>query len=280
MIGLYNLERNTNIALEKIRMYYQQQGEKVQDYLPLQHSIYEKIYCGSMFTFSNKSYVTDDMICGGSGFDLTTNLPNEIEAMKPKINMGFTTRGCIRKCPFCIVPQKEGNIKITGDIYDFWDGKSSEIIILDNNILAIPEHFEMVCNQILKENLKVDFNQGLDIRLVHNGIAETLSRLKYSKQLRFSWDDVKEEKKIFKGIGEVIKYIAPWELMFYVLIGFDSTHEENYYRVMKLKEMGIDSFVMPYDKHDEYQRDFARWVNHKAIFKSVDWKDYGKRMPV
>ena len=138
-----------NIALEKIRLYYQQQNERIQDYLPLNHHLYDKIYCSSIFTFSNKSYVTDDMICGGSGFDLATKLPAEMESMRPKINIGFTTRGCIRNCPFCIVPQKEGYIKIVGDIYDFWDGNSKKITILDNNILAVigGEFIEEIINR-------------------------------------------------------------------------------------------------------------------------------------
>ncbi|GAH92586.1 unnamed protein product, partial [marine sediment metagenome] len=86
-----------------------------------------------------------------------TTLRPEIEEMKPKINIGFTTRGCIRKCPFCIVPEKEGKIRVVGDIYDFWDREGTELIILDNNILALPEHFKMICTQLKQENLKVDF---------------------------------------------------------------------------------------------------------------------------
>jgi hypothetical protein len=64
--------------------------------------------------------------------------------------------------------------------------------------------------------------------------------------------------------------------MCYVLIGFDSTPEEDLYRVETLRGLGIDPFVMPFNKKDKYQRDFARWVNHKAIFKSVPWKEYKK----
>jgi len=133
-IAIFNLEPYTNIAIEKIIEYYRMRGDEVYHYLPINDHLYDWIYCSSIFTFSDKSYVTDKMICGGTGFDLTTILPPEIEAMKPKINIGFTTRGCIRNCPFCVVPQKEGKIKIIGDIYDFWDGKNEWITILDNNI--------------------------------------------------------------------------------------------------------------------------------------------------
>ena len=62
--------------------------------------------------------------------------------------------------------------------------------------------------------------------------------------------------------------------MIYVLIGFDSTPKEDIYRVDKLREMRLDPFVMPFNRRDPYQRDFARWVNHKAIFKTVAWNEY------
>ena len=147
MIALWNLEpKCTNIALEKIRMYYNSQNECVINYLPLEHHLYDKIYCSSLFDYTDKSQIPDNVICGGTGFDLTTVLPDEIDSMKPKLNMGFTTRGCIRKCKFCVVPEKEGWIRETGDIYDFWDGKSKEVVILDNNILAVKDDVLTVSN--------------------------------------------------------------------------------------------------------------------------------------
>jgi hypothetical protein len=62
-----------------------------------------------------------------------------------------------------------------------------------------------------------------------------------------------------------------------VLIGYDTSPEEDLYRVEMLREMKIDPFVMPYDKSDPYQKNFSRWVNHKAIFKSVKWEDYSNK---
>ena len=162
-IGLYNLEpKYTNLAIEKLRFYYQCEGAVVEDYLPINEGKYDKVYASSIFDFTPKDYVTADMVCGGSGFDLTTELPPEVEEMKPKLNFGFTTRGCFRECPFCIVPRKEGKLRVVGDIYDFWDGKSKAIRILDNNILGNRKHFEMICTQLSTHNLKVDFTQGLD----------------------------------------------------------------------------------------------------------------------
>lgn len=274
MIALYNLEpKYKNIALEKIRLFYESQGEEIEDYWVF--GSYDKIYCSSIFTFTDKSQVSDDSICGGSGFDLTTTLPKEIEEMKPKINMGFTTRGCIRKCDFCIVPEKEGNIYVVGDIYDFWDKKSRELIVLDNNILALPNHFKMICQEIRRESLKVDFCQGLDIRLMTEELAYYMTIVRHLKQLHIAWDSVREERKIMKGIKQLLKYKNPQYIMCYVLIGYNSTKEEDLYRIEKLRELRINPFVMPFNKKDEYRRQFARWVNHKAVFYSVSWEDYG-----
>jgi len=254
-------------------MFYEQEGEEVRNYLPLSYGQYDKIFCSSIFTFSDKSYVTDDMICGGSGFDLTTVLPSGIENMKPKINIGFTMRGCIRDCPFCIVPQKEGKVRVVGDIYDFWDRESWTITILDNNILALPDHFLEICNQIRDNSLAVDFNQGLDARLITDEIAHYLNTIRHSKQIRIAWDLMKDEKQIKEGIRHLITYFNPHRIMCYVLVGFNTTEEEDLYRVEYLKSLNIDPFVMPYNKNPLYKK-FVRWCNRKEICESVSWKDY------
>ncbi|MBA7632384.1 hypothetical protein ES703_39930 [subsurface metagenome] len=151
--------------MEKIRIYHKRKGDVVEEYLPVYIEFYDKIYCSSIFTFTDKSYFIPDMIYGGSGFNLTTKLPKEIEKIKPHLNFGFTTRGCNRNCKWCVVPKKEGEIKIVGDLSDLWDSKSREIKLLDNNILFVPDHFKMICEQAIKNDLIIDFNQGLDARL-------------------------------------------------------------------------------------------------------------------
>ncbi len=79
---------------------------------------------------------------------------------------------------------------------------------------------------------------------------------------------------MLKGLERLTRYIKPYKVMCYVLIGFQSTETEDLYRVETLRKLKIDPFVMPYNKNDPYQKRFARWVNHKAIFKSVPWEMY------
>ena len=141
--------RIPNLALKKIEKYYLDKGDEVLWNIPLAKDIVDKVYVSCVFTKNkNKCNFWEGMgDIGGSGYSLEINLPLEIEAVKPRINYGFTTRGCIRNCKFCIVPKKEGKIRIEGELLDLWDGYSKKVIVMDNNILALPTHFEMVCRQ-------------------------------------------------------------------------------------------------------------------------------------
>ena len=273
MIALWNLEpKYTNIALEKIRMYYQN-TEYVADYLPLEHHLYDKIYCSSLFDYTDKSQIPDDVICGGTGFDLTTVLPPKIDSMKPKLNMGFTTRGCIRKCKFCVVPGKEGWIRETGDIYDFWDGKNKEIVILDNNILAVKDHFKRICRQIKKEKLSVDFNQGLDHRLLDNNIADILKSMR-RKEYRFSFDSLKYENNVRKAIDILHKYEIKWS-MWYVLTGYDTGPAEDLMRLNLLRSHNQKAFVQRYNgKTNPFLTELAGWANQPRYFTISTFNEY------
>jgi hypothetical protein len=282
-IGLVSVDSLIpNLALMKISTYHKKQGDQVELIAPL-FSTYDRIYASKIFNFSDdyQYFQNCEVIKGGSGYDIQSKLPDEIEHQFPDYSifncdyaMGFTTRGCIRKCPFCIVPEKEGKIQAVGDIYDFWNGQK-ELKLLDNNLTALPEHFEKICLQLTKEKIKTDFNQGLDIRLITPEMAQILAKVPLANQIHFAFDNVGLESNIRDGIATLTNNgVAAHKLMFYVLIGFNSTPQEDLYRVETLRGLKVDPFVMPYNKTDDYQKRFARWCNHKAIFKSVKWEDY------
>ena len=272
-----------NLALMKLSTWHKQQGDTVERFIELGE--YNKVYASKTFDFTPDSeYLPEGTVKGGTGYDLTTELSPEVETCRPDYSLypewtaaiGFTTRGCVRNCPFCVVPHKEGRIRVVGDLYDFWDGQS-EVILLDNNLTAAPwSHFERLMLQLKQSGAKVDFSQGLDLRLITNAHAELLAKIRLKKQIHFAWDNVSDEDAILQGLAVLGKHMPMSRVMLYVLIGYDSTPEEDTYRVMTLKGLGVDPFVMPYNERDLYQRRFARWVNHKAIFKSVEWTQYGK----
>ena len=147
-------------------------------------------------------------------------------------------------------------------------------MLLDNALNTDQEHFLRICGQLAGLNVAVDFSQGLDIRYLNNTQAWALKDVRLWKQIHFAWDMMAIEKQVRRGIGILGKAKLKNKSMFYVLIGYDTTPEEDLYRVETLRGLGVDPFVMPYNKFDTYQRQFARWVNHKAIFKTVQWQEY------
>ena len=271
-----------NIALKKIEMWHKQQGDQIVWDMPLELNGADKVYASCIFTKNrdrmlNYIGLRPDLIGGGTGYDLTIKLPAEIEAMKPKINYGFTTRGCIRHCPFCFVPQAEGYIRIVGDIYDIWDGKTNEIVLLDNNILALPKHFKAICGQAVRENIMLDFNQGLDIRLVTPLICEILRETKL-KRIRFAFDDPSLEKIVRNKVSMLRGHHIKEAFPFYVLVGFDTTFEEDLHRLNVLKELNCRAYVMRHENTPRGRRyiRLAQWANQFWTFAKYDFGTFCK----
>ena len=280
-IGLCNLEPHIeNTAYMQISKYHKDKGDKVEWYSPLFHKEYDLIYASSIFNFTDKSQVPKSAIIGGTGFNVSIKLPEEIENSELDYNLYqncetsyiWFSRGCIRDCPFCVVRKKEGIIKSVSP--KNLNSKGKYISIMDNNFFANPKWREAI-QQLKQWNQPVLFQSGLDIRIFNKEQGEALKSIKIYKQIHFAWDNPKED--LIPKFKELLQYIKAYKIMVYVLIGFDSTKEEDLYRVEELRKIKVDPFVMPFNKKDRYQRDFARWVNFKAIFKTVKWEDYNKK---
>lgn len=274
-VGLLNLEpKYKNLALEKLRIYHQSKGDSVEDYFALVP--YDRVYASSIFDYTPKFILPEGAICGGSGFDLVTNLPDEVEAIEPHLNFGFTTRGCIRKCPFCIVPQKEGHIRAVGDLLSLWDGKSKDIRILDNNILALSDHFAMMCEQALKYKLRLDFNQGLDHRLLTPEIVDLLVSIRHT-EYRFAFDHPSYFNSVEKAI-DLLWAKGIKRSTWYVLVGFDTTFQEDLDRLNYLKGRNQNAFVQRYNKNKLGRKytQLARWANQHHIFQGMRWEQFNE----
>jgi hypothetical protein len=272
-----------NLALMKLSAWHRARGDGV-DTSPVPCVRYDRAYEAKVFDFSPDypyRIHADEIVRGGTGYDLTAELPPEVEAIYPDYDsfgvdyaIGYTTRGCVRKCPFCVVPQKEGLIHRVADLSGFWHGQQN-VMLLDNNLTSSPKDFDQTCLQLIEAKVRVDFNQGLDLRLITVEQAKLLSRVRRWKQVHFAWDGVSEEAEVRRGLENLKTGGFPmWAAMVYVLIGYDSTPEEDLYRVEVLRGLKVDPFVMPFVKSDPYQRRFARWCNMKAVFKTVRWKEY------
>lgn len=272
-----------NLALMKLARFHRDRGDSVEMFTPL-FSQPDRLYASKIFTFSpdNDFWPDCEIVKGGTGYDITSRLDPDVEGRRPDYSIypecdyaiGFSTRGCIRSCEFCVVPTKEGILHIVGDLYDIWEGQP-KLMLLDNNLTAARGHFETILRQMIKERVAVDFSQGLDVRIVTEEQAILLRKVRLWKRIHFAWDNPADEERIVRGIETLGKAFTSFhDITVYVLIGFNTTREEDLHRVMMLRNMGVDPFIMPYNRNDPYQRKFARWVNHKAIFKTVEWSEY------
>ena len=177
-------------------------------------------------------------------------------------------------CSWCIVPDKEGDIRAHADVEEFLH--CDRVVLMDNNILAHSHGIEQI-EKMGRLNLKVDFNQGLDARLIDDSVAKRLSKLKWLSPLRLSCDHKGQMSSVRKAV-EILRWhnVTPVRYFCYVLVrDVDDAVE----RVKFLKGINVDPFAQPYidtigSKPSWRQRMFSRWVNHKAEFKSRTWDDY------
>ena len=285
-IGLFDIDsKYHNLALMKLSAYHKQKDDKIEFYNPLWNSTYDIIYCSKIFRRSHKNdgYIRNNMICGGSGIDVRRKLPKEIEHTRPDYSLygldyavGFSSRGCIRSCGFCTVRQKEGYIKEHAEVEEFLNPKSNVVVLLDNNFLALPSHIKKLQKYIDKGWI-MDFNQGLDVRLVNKENAKLLSKVKHLKQIHFAWDLMSYEKEVKEGLKILFKArIKPHRIMVMMLCNYNTTFEEDMYRFNELINLGVDPFVMIYEEGNKTIRDFARWINRR-LYKVCGWKDYNRR---
>ena len=299
-IGLFDIDSVIpNLALMKLSAYYKWGCFEPEFYSPLFHKAYWLIYASKMFNYPhpNDAYLRNDMILGGPGFyfsekfknffHVLKELPEEVDHFYPDYELyncdyglGYITKGCIRTCEYCIVPKMEGMIYKFAELEEFCKDQE-KVRLLDNNILAYKDHINEL-KKLRYSDKRIDFNQGLDIRLITPENAKLLHEIKRWKglRLRFAFD-IPSLKKIIKYKLEILNDagISNGTIQFYVLIGFNTSHQENLMRVLFLKERGIDVFVMPFNKMDPYQKKFARWVN-RHYYKYQTWEDYISNKPL
>lgn len=274
MIGLIDIEPEIiNTALMQIAYHYKDLGETVEWALPLEYDKYDKLFCSSLFDYTDKSQIPKRAVCGGTGFDLTTTLPFDCAydySIYPGCDYSILwfSRGCIRKCPYCVVWKKEGKIRPV--TIKSLNPNGNYIVVQDNNFFANPQWLNAVIF-LQTVGQPIDF-QGVDVRTLDKNKCIILSRLKHYKRIKIAWDNPNDD--ITEKLKLIVKHITPRSLMCYVLIGYWSTPEKDLYRVEKLREFGILPFVMKYDVSDPYESNFARWVNRPEIFNSCKWEDY------
>jgi hypothetical protein len=291
-IGLIDVDSHNfpNIALMKISAWHKLQGDTVVWYDPLFYADCNRVYTSKIFTDSQDVDVfCDDIIRGGSGYNLRDTLPAEIDAVFPDYSIynitdtayGYLTRGCPRGCEFCIVGEKEGyESRQMYKLNQFWNGQKN-IKLLDPNITAAPNCISLF-EELAETRASVDFTQGLDLRLITPKKIEAIKKIKID-EVHFAWDRIGEEAVITENLNMFIDLtgLNYRHIGVYILVNFDTTLEEDLHRVYTVRDMGAWPYVMIYDKAkaDKRLRHLQRWVNNKRVFQTIEtFEEYNWRI--
>ena len=289
-IGLVDVDSHhyPNLALMRISAWHKAHGDHVEWADPMFGGGYDRVYKSKIFNFTPDDATPwqCEVVCGGTGYDVRSRLAPEVEhstamdySLYPqyKFSIQFFSRGCIRHCPFCLVHDKEGAIHPVEPLQLNPTGQHIEV--LDNNFFANPE-WKSAIDYLLATGQKVNLH-GVDIRIMNQEQAYWLNRLPLHKCVHIAWD--LPQIDLTDKLREVTQYIKPRKLMCYVLVGFNSTVEQDMYRIERLRELGIKPYVMPYRDFEnktapsQYAKDLAHYVNKPMLFQSCKFKDFSPR---
>lgn len=296
-VGLVDVDGHNypNLALMKLSAWHKSQGDNVEWASMFNH--YDVVYKSKVFTWTDDdiySYDADFIDIGGTGYkDYTKVLPDKVEHICPDYSLydikdtayGFTTRGCIRKCPFCLVSKKEGYIRDNADIEEFWGGQKN-LILMDNNILA-SDHGIKQLEKCIKLGIRVDCNQGMDARIAYKSeyILHLLANLKLpgNVQLRFACDNKSEIEPCEKTIEGILAINPKAQFIIYCLLTDD--YEDSYNRVMRWRKYGhkVAIYAPPYRNFDDphqripdWQNKMAQWANRRWHYYSCTFEEFCK----
>ena len=296
-IGLHDSEKDylkrkifPNYALMKISAYHKSIGDIVEWWNPVNGN-YDKVYSSKIFDFTPENlYLPFDTIKGGTGYNIHSVLPSEIDSMFPDYSIypecdyaiGYITRGCPRKCRWCVVPEKEGNIKPYRTWQELVRPDSKKLILMDNNILSCEYGIQQL-ESLIDSGYAIDLNQGMDARLVDDRIAEILSKIKWIKYIRFSCDTITQIASVENTLRLFEKYdVKPYRVFIYLLV--TSNINNAVYRVECLKKFkGITIYAQAERNErlgivpNKLQLEFAQRYIYSGKYRNESWDDYCKR---
>lgn len=305
-----------NLCLMKLSAYHKAKGDTVEwhdHFAPT----YDIVYMSKVFNEEYSPNIPEPqnalkVIKGGTGYaiklengkevyhkELDPPLPTEVETMYPDYSLypeytgygqslkkqtayGFLTRGCPRGCGFCHVAPKEGKCsRKVADLSQFWNGQG-HICLSDPNILACKDAPDLL-QQLVDSKAEIDFNQGIDARLITPQKAELLASMRL-KTPHFAMDSMQAMEPVKRGLKlyvDACKRIkGKWNWRngkVFCLTNFDTTHEQDMERIRAIQECECWPYVMIYNKPSAPQvtRRLQRWTNSAFAYSSAKtFEDY------
>lgn len=308
-----NGTRHPNLALMKIAGFYRDHGHEVQLIFDDYMSVYsfDKVFISKVFTFSKiPDWVLslDHVTIGGTGFfeDGGENLPDEIEHHMPYYDLykdyvdhqlalghkrthysdyldysiGFTTRGCFRKCSFCVNKKYDHTFRHS-PVREFFDERRPFIYLWDDNILAFPG-WETVLDEIEATGRPFQFRQGIDLRLMTDQKAKRFVNSHYQGDFIFAFDHIEDKELIIQKVQLWKRYSAKICKM-YVIAAYKSQDAADiidvFERIHTLMRFGSIPYIMRYESYKTSKQkniyiELARWCNQPNFFKKMSFREF------
>lgn len=267
-IILYDIDSKIpNLALMKLSSYYKEKGFQVILSKGTHYIKAGKYFAGTVFYTRKsqekiaalKNLYGQNINIGGSGIDLKKRLPPAIESCFPDYNLynhhqyalGFLTRGCNKRCPFCLVWRKEGRIKKkSASLADFVPNEQRNVMLLDDNLLAF-SGAEAFLSEMIDGKYSINFCQSLDISYVNKRNFELLQLIdsrnsRFTRSMiYFSCNNVKTIKQ-FVDKKDLLKSFGKDAVTVITMFGFDTHLSEDYQRLIMLKKLKLIPFFQEY----------------------------------
>lgn len=295
-----------NLALCKISAWHKSKGDVVTWYDPLFTGHCDIVYVSKIFNFSpdvDFFIDADEIQYGGTGYSIESHLPYHVDRMRPDYDIyeqlpknnayGFLTRGCPNSCSWCVVPRKEGKIQPYMDVDEIATPTRTNLILMDNNILAAGDYAKKQFAKIIERGYRVDFNQAIDARLMTMEFAELMSKMKWiDNRIRFGCDTPKQIQECEHSI-EMLEHCG-FRGHFFLYTIINNNFVESYDRIHYwwerqqeirngVKRCQVYPYAQPYRNPNnvntppQWQKDLAGWCNKRMLFMKMDFCDFEPR---